>query len=43
MYTKGWSEHIERTVTSVDLGIDGKIILNGILKRLGVRVWAGYM
>jgi hypothetical protein len=41
MHTKSWSENLTGRDHSEDLDIDGKIILEWILGKLGGKLWTG--
>jgi hypothetical protein len=41
MYIKFWSENLKGSDHSEDLGVDGKIILEWILGKLGGKMWTG--
>jgi hypothetical protein len=41
MHTKFWLENLKGKDHSEDLGIEGKIILEWILGKLGGKVWPG--
>jgi hypothetical protein len=43
MYTKFWSENLKGRYNSEDLRVDGRIILECILKKLLEVVWTGYI
>jgi hypothetical protein len=38
-----YMENLKVRDHSEDLGVDGKVILEGILRKLGGKVWTGYM
>jgi hypothetical protein len=39
MFTKFWVENVKRKDDVEDIGVDGNIILEWILGKLGGRVW----
>jgi hypothetical protein len=43
MHAKFWLENLEGRDHSEEFGIDGKIILEWILRKLGGKVWSGFI
>jgi hypothetical protein len=43
MHTKYWLESLKGRHCSEDPGVDGRTILKWILRKLGGRVWTGFI
>jgi len=43
MITTFWSENLKGNVHSTDLGVDGRIILEWILREWGGVAWTGFV
>jgi hypothetical protein len=42
MHVQFWSENLDGRDYSEDLGVDGKVILQRVLRKYGRNVWTGF-